>query len=204
MIACSGGGFHMSRLISIWTERKFSSRTSNTGLVTTLGGGRSINSSGCFQRWFILRDYMLKRGVRKALFADGDSIIVRNVTEMCDFEGRKHCSAAVNVEANGGNYKWTRSHSITGYYLFCFICLVYIIQYNYIISGYLRYSKADISLLSTMTCLCSSSRALTKGARSIGSSRATPRAALLRYCGAVMSCCFCAVMSCYFAAVLLL
>jgi hypothetical protein len=60
----------------------------------------------CSQRWYILRDYMVQNGLKKAFFGDGDNSVFRNITEVCQ-AGRSHCSAIINVEAQGGNMKWT-------------------------------------------------------------------------------------------------
>jgi hypothetical protein len=49
---------------------------------------------------------MTKKGVSKAFFGDGDSSVFRNITQIYD-AGRADCSAVINIEAQGGNFKWT-------------------------------------------------------------------------------------------------
>ena len=52
----------------------------------------------CFQRWFILQDYMQRRNLSRAYFSDGDSSVFTNVSEVVKTT-RANCSAIINIEA---------------------------------------------------------------------------------------------------------
>jgi hypothetical protein len=51
----------------------------------------------CFQRWFILRDFMIKNQVAKTFFSDGDSSVFMNIRKAIEF--RDQCSVIVNVDS---------------------------------------------------------------------------------------------------------
>jgi hypothetical protein len=50
----------------------------------------------CFQRWFILRDFMVKNQLARTFFSDGDSSVFMNIQKAIEF--REKCSAIVNVD----------------------------------------------------------------------------------------------------------
>ena len=58
----------------------------------------------CFQRWFILRDYMKKNSIQMVYYADGDSALYANITKVVSL--RKPCSATINIEAQEHNFHW--------------------------------------------------------------------------------------------------
>ena len=52
----------------------------------------------CFQRWFILQDYMQRRNLSRAYFSDGDSSVFTSVSDVVR-NTRANCSAVINIEA---------------------------------------------------------------------------------------------------------
>ena len=59
----------------------------------------------CFQRWFILKEYMTAHNIEGMFYSDSDSVIVRNVTQVCAIE-RGQCSVIVNIENQAHNFHW--------------------------------------------------------------------------------------------------
>ena len=59
----------------------------------------------CFQRWFILQDYMQRRNISRAYFSDGDSSVFTNVTDVVK-NTRANCSAVINIEAQFHDLHW--------------------------------------------------------------------------------------------------
>jgi hypothetical protein len=59
------------------------------------------------QRWFVLHDYMVQTGLKKAYFSDGDSSVFRNISEVVETPGRSNCSSIINIDAQKGNLYWS-------------------------------------------------------------------------------------------------
>ncbi len=59
----------------------------------------------CIQRWFILHEYMRKRGVERVLFSDGDSAVFANVENAWALRS-KDCDAVINIETQAHTYHW--------------------------------------------------------------------------------------------------
>ena len=57
-----------------------------------------------FQRWFVLKDFMLKTRTERVFFGDGDSAVFGNMTRA--FALRSECDAVVNVEAQPNLFHW--------------------------------------------------------------------------------------------------
>ena len=59
----------------------------------------------CFQRWFILQDYMQRRNLSHAYFSDGDSSVFTSVSHVVKTT-RANCSAVINIEAQFHDLHW--------------------------------------------------------------------------------------------------
>lgn len=59
----------------------------------------------CFQRWFILKEYMEKRNITRCLSGDHDSIIFVNISQINNFHAK--CDAVINVEGQSKKMLWT-------------------------------------------------------------------------------------------------
>ena len=44
--------------------------------------GRRKHELFCFTRWYILKDYMIRKNIETAFFGDGDSSVFMNITEV--------------------------------------------------------------------------------------------------------------------------
>ena len=66
--------------------------------------GRKTHELHCFQRWFILSEYMDAKRLEHAFFGDGDSAVFQNMTEA--YLKRQQCAAVINVETQGSNVHW--------------------------------------------------------------------------------------------------
>lgn len=66
---------------------------------------RVKHERACFQRWFILKDYMEKKNISRSFFGDGDSSVFVNMSEINCLHSS--CDAVINVEVQDGKYKWT-------------------------------------------------------------------------------------------------
>jgi hypothetical protein len=58
----------------------------------------------CFQRWFVLQDYMMKNDIARSFFGDGDSAVFMNIKSAVRF--REHCSAIINIDAQQHDLYW--------------------------------------------------------------------------------------------------
>lgn len=58
----------------------------------------------CFQRWFVFQDYMLKNGIARSFFGDGDSSVFMNINSA--IRHREHCSAIINIDAQQHDLYW--------------------------------------------------------------------------------------------------
>ena len=58
----------------------------------------------CFQRWFVLKEFMLQNGIVKAFFGDGDSSVFMNIKSAT--KHREHCSAIISIDAQAHNLYW--------------------------------------------------------------------------------------------------
>ena len=58
----------------------------------------------CFQRWFVLQDYMMKNDIARSFFGDGDSTVFMNIKSAVRF--REHCSAIINIDAQQHDLYW--------------------------------------------------------------------------------------------------
>ena len=65
---------------------------------------RKAHELHCFQRWFILQSYMKQKSIKKIFYADGDSTIFANATEVASMRGS--CDAVVNIEAQSHSLHW--------------------------------------------------------------------------------------------------
>ena len=65
---------------------------------------RRVHEMRCFQRWYILYEYMKIRGVEKAVFGDGDSSIYVSAEAL--WAQRPQCQAVINIETQAHNYHW--------------------------------------------------------------------------------------------------
>lgn len=66
---------------------------------------RVKHERACFQRWFVLKDYMEKNNISRSFFGDGDSSVFVNVTQINALHS--HCDAVINVETQDSKFKWT-------------------------------------------------------------------------------------------------
>jgi hypothetical protein len=58
----------------------------------------------CFQRWFVLQEYMMKNDIARSFFGDGDSTVFMNIKSAVRF--REHCSAIINIDAQQHDLYW--------------------------------------------------------------------------------------------------
>lgn len=58
----------------------------------------------CFQRWFVLKEFMLQNGIVKAYFGDGDSSVFMSIKSA--IKHREHCSAIISIDAQAHNLYW--------------------------------------------------------------------------------------------------
>ena len=58
----------------------------------------------CFQRWFVLKEFMLQHGIAKAFFGDGDSSVFMNIKSAV--KHREHCSAIISIDAQAHDLYW--------------------------------------------------------------------------------------------------
>lgn len=58
----------------------------------------------CFQRWFVLQDFMMKNDIARSFFGDGDSSVFMNITSAVRF--REQCSAIINIDAQQHDLYW--------------------------------------------------------------------------------------------------
>ena len=58
--------------------------------------GRKSYELSCFQRWFILYDFMTKYGLKRVFYGDSDTVVFASMREA--FNARSTCDAVVSVE----------------------------------------------------------------------------------------------------------
>jgi hypothetical protein len=106
-------------------------------------GNRQKHELRCFQRWFILRDFMIKNQIARTFFSDGDSSVFMNIRKAIEF--REKCSAIVNVDSQVDNiyrcvyificvyiHTYIYVYTYIRLYICIHICIVYIYIYVYI------------------------------------------------------------------------
>jgi len=59
----------------------------------------------CFQRWFVLKEYLEAQQSERIFYSDSDSVVFTNMTEVCGKE-RGRCSAIVNIEDQLHDFHW--------------------------------------------------------------------------------------------------
>ena len=64
----------------------------------------NVAESRCFQRWFILHDFMDRNNITHVLFADGDSAIFTSAYTA--WKMRNRCSAVINVDTQRSPFYW--------------------------------------------------------------------------------------------------
>ena len=66
--------------------------------------GRIKHELRCFQRWFILQDFMMQNQISQTFFGDGDSSVFMNIKKAMKY--REHCSAVLSIDAQTNNLYW--------------------------------------------------------------------------------------------------
>lgn len=66
--------------------------------------GRRKHELRCFQRWFVLKEFMMKNNISRSFFGDGDSSVFMNIKSA--IRHREHCSAIINIDAQQHDLYW--------------------------------------------------------------------------------------------------
>lgn len=89
----------------------------------------------CYQRWFVLKDFMKTRQLEKVLFGDGDSSIFVDADKI--WESRGHCDAVINVPGQEGSHFWVAAGESS---LWSLVAITEFCEFT--ASMYLKHSKS--------------------------------------------------------------
>jgi len=94
--------WNVNLLESSNTAKKFASVYNHLSKDNSIN--RRRHELQCFQRWFVLNEFMQRFHVATAYFSDGDSPVFSNMTEV--YQSYRECSSVINIEPQPSKFHW--------------------------------------------------------------------------------------------------